>query len=723
METLHINFRQLFDTEQTQIKDVVIPKIQRAYAQGRIDMRTTRTRTKFLEAIHQAISEKKHLTLDFVYGKNDNGILVPLDGQQRLTTLFLLYWYAARKAGMDCEFLCHFSYDTRYSARDFIEQLLNYYPDLTVTLSDSIADEAWFPLDWRFDPTIEGMLVMLDNIQQKFADVENLIEHLDNIKFYFLPIQEMGLTDDIYIKMNSRGKPLTDFEHFKAEFEKALKAVDDGIAERIIRKIDVDWTDFLWPFKGGNNIIDDEFLRYFRFICDIICYQAGQSPKQNDEFELIKLYFTGENAKENILTLERFFDCWLGCDVEEIFNQFISADCHEEGKIRLFHNYNRNFLKDCLDNYADVFGNRNRKFRLNQIIILYAFTLLRMNQDSISDSDFARRIRVVYNLVNNSSDEISDSETRVGGNRMPAILKQVDSIILNGIVAEDIRLVDDDAPKPNFNANQLDEERAKLLFTSSHPEVAEQLFILEDHNILQGKIDVVGLDNPDRFTKFKQLFDCDWDLVDCAMLATGDYFRRDNEWRIQIGSKGIEKAWRELFNSSSQSKGYAQTKEVLAHLLRRPEISNDALACIVDEYIRKCEDESIFPWQYYYLKYSSFRPGRYGKYTIYENKPYQMGVIWAPQYESSNTYQPFLRELHEVDRNHNGWRITLNDDGDYLWCDSDAYVLSNSEGEVINKYPVPQTVSGIDTTDRIHLGRMVLQKYLYNLHSTSTDAI
>lgn len=712
METLHINFRQLFDTDRTEIREVVIPKIQRAYAQGRRDPRTTRTRKKFLDAIHQAVTGNKPLTLDFVYGKNDNGTLVPLDGQQRLTTLFLLHWYASRREETDYEFLRHFSYDTRYSARDFIERLPDYYPDRNCRLSDAITDEAWFPLDWKFDPTIQGMLVMLDDIHSRFSDVPDLLQSLDNIKFYFLPIQEMGLTDDIYIKMNSRGKPLTDFEHFKAEFEKALKSVDEGIAERITRKIDVDWTDFLWPYKGDNNIIDDEFLRYFRFICDIICYQAGQSPGQNDEFELIKLYFTGDNAKENILQLEEFFDCWIGCDVEETFNQFISAEGHEEGKIRLFHNYHCNFLKDCLDNYADVFGNRNRKFTLNQIIILYAFTLLRINRDRVTDSEFARRIRVVYNLITNSSDEISDSESRIGGNRMPAILKQVDSIILHGVVAEKVYLGDEETPRLNFNTNQLDEERAKMEFTASRPDLAEQLFTLEDHSILQGRIDVVGLDHPERFDKFKTLFECDWDLVDCAMLATGDYFRRDNYWRIQTGSRNTEKAWRELFNSSSQSKGYSRTKGILAHLLTLPEVSNDVLADIAEQFIRKHEEDSTFPWQYYYLKYPSFRPGRYGKYTMYADNPYQMGVIWAPQYESSNTYQPFLKEIHEVDRRHNGWRITLNNDGDYLWCDNNAFVVSTSEGDVIEKYPVPQTQTGIDTTDRIHFGRTVLQQYL-----------
>ena len=36
------------------------------------------------------------------------------------------------------------------------------------------------------------------------------------IHFHVLNLAEMGLDDDIYVRMNSRGKPLTDFEIFKA---------------------------------------------------------------------------------------------------------------------------------------------------------------------------------------------------------------------------------------------------------------------------------------------------------------------------------------------------------------------------------------------------------------------------------------------------------------------------------------------------------------------------
>ena len=76
------------ETGNVQLKKIVIPSIQRDYAQGRLDPDVTKVRERFLNALYNAVTETP-ITLDFVYGDIDeNGILTPLDGQQRLTTLF-----------------------------------------------------------------------------------------------------------------------------------------------------------------------------------------------------------------------------------------------------------------------------------------------------------------------------------------------------------------------------------------------------------------------------------------------------------------------------------------------------------------------------------------------------------------------------------------------------------------------------------------------------------
>ena len=100
--TLH-SFMDIFETvftageERVQLKKIAIPLIQRDYAQGRQDVDVNRVRSRFLDALHDAIVNEP-ITLNFVYGDiDDKGTMTPLDGQQRLTTLFLLHWYAAKK--------------------------------------------------------------------------------------------------------------------------------------------------------------------------------------------------------------------------------------------------------------------------------------------------------------------------------------------------------------------------------------------------------------------------------------------------------------------------------------------------------------------------------------------------------------------------------------------------------------------------------------------------
>jgi hypothetical protein len=625
-----------------------------------------------------------------------------------------LHWYAAKKFGVvekEYEFLKNFSYETRYSARDFCAYLIEFTPSFKDKISDEIIDQAWFPLDWQKDATISAMLVMLDSIDDKFREVDSLWESLSNkaVGFYFLPIKDMGLTDELYIKMNSRGKPLTGFEHFKAELERELKLIDETIAKRIMHKIDIEWTDMLWSYRGDNNVTDDEFLRYFRFICDIICYKAGTSSqgKGQSEFDLLDKYFAcgSENAAENIALFESYFDVWCEvskeCTPTAFLARYISTE-HEDGKIK-FEN-KPDIFGDCLQSYADVYDNGNRSFPLNRIILLYAIVVYLENRDSVSEEEFIRRIRVIHNLVRNSEDEISDSESRSAGNRMPAILRQVDSIIIKGTI--------NDFEENNFNTFQLEEEKEKLNWVEENASLAADLFKLEDNRVLRGQISIVGLDNYHNFDKFIQLFDCEWDLIDCALMATGDYKQCErNGWRQQLGSRGSEKSWINLFHKSA-NRGYQNTKDVLKELLEAIDVINDdTLSEYIQAFIEKCESDNEYSWRYCYIKYKEFRPGRYGKYSWrdLENGYYDMHALWTESQWSENSYQPFLYVAKpEI--------ISRDDLGHYsIWkdmrieCANTGYIFRELEEEKeVFRIDIRQTEDGIDKEDRI----IKLRKYL-----------
>ena len=89
-----LTFYGLFDV----VEAIEIPILQRDYAQGRKE--EGEVRTLFLNSLFQALNSndesRQPLDLDFVYGNFEDGqskTFSVLDGQQRLTTLFLLHWY------------------------------------------------------------------------------------------------------------------------------------------------------------------------------------------------------------------------------------------------------------------------------------------------------------------------------------------------------------------------------------------------------------------------------------------------------------------------------------------------------------------------------------------------------------------------------------------------------------------------------------------------------
>ena len=297
-----LSFYQLFAEKNLTIE---IPIIQRDYAQGRNTSKQVRER--FLEALYDYLEDNvPGRDLDFIYGSisniGANEIFIPLDGQQRLTTLFLLHWYLAALTDRKDELKVHlstnmkskFTYETRSSAREFCDALM--LKDLTKEndiedskLSDIIQNESWFFLSWKNDPTIQSMLVMLDAIERKF---KGKIDHFDKlinltqpiITFQFLDLKEFLLTDDLYIKMNSRGKPLTTFENFKAKLEQKieelfkddseqfeLKIKDDTrlvkAHEYFSNKIDTVWLNYFWEFGGRNpKVVDEQMMNFIRVI-------------------------------------------------------------------------------------------------------------------------------------------------------------------------------------------------------------------------------------------------------------------------------------------------------------------------------------------------------------------------------------------------------------------------------------------------------------------------
>lgn len=741
------NFRDVFSSKEINgnIKGIIIPIVQRDYAQGRNTPEVRRIRGRFLNVLFDAVVNDKPTTLDFIYGNIEDGKLIPLDGQQRLTTLFLLHYYVAmheRVAVEERAFLKNFTYKTRISSRDFCEHLMDFSPDFTQeSLSEQIIDQAWFLLEWDNDPTVQAMLVMLDAIHNKFAFTSGVWEKLigDAVTFYFLPLEQMGVTDELYIKMNSRGKPLSPFEHFKAELTLKMKEVDSIIAERIASKLDREWTDLLWPYRNSgtgesaDEVTDDEFLRYIHFVSNIISYRNA-ALEIEDDFDMIEQQFSKScpTAKENLLMLERWFDLWVWknqqdqaqgmLNVSAFFGKYISRNEYQEGKILLEERDITDTIPDLFSECCKCYGRKNGlrpMFPLGRTILLYSFIIYLEHQDKITDQEFRRRLRIVNNLVRNSSNTLRSEF-------MKELLLQVDKIIIEGVV-EQVK-----EGRARFQSKQMEEEAEKLLWTVQYPEKAECLFKLEDHKFLNGYVSAVGLDHIDWCNRLYSLFECDLSYVIKAMLSVGDFFEADG-WRYQIGTANARtyvNVWRSMFSPNRNVEGL---RAVLLQLLEKYDAFTDSiLREVISKYLQLARE---MPVRYYLVKYSSMLPDRFGKYYWRGHREYGRNsykvIMMMTEWDFGRNYDIFLKTLFDIaggeavglqqpncysfTEYNNGRkdRLIMAKQGLYLTLDDDVYSIYNEDGDKIDTRSIIQNENGIDIEDRVLVGLQLLNKYLH----------
>ncbi len=479
-----LSFVDLFAEEDFVVE---IPMLQRDYAYGRKSEKEKRN--EFLEKLKEyLISENQNHQLDFIYGtieksKNETKLIL-LDGQQRITTLFLLHWYLAIINQKYDDFRnlllkngkSKFAYNIRKSSEDFCYALVKlqktvknpkndkvaeleneekeYFEYLNQkntqknkkTLSSKIRDEKWFFNHWNNDPTVINMLNMLDDIAEKFPKEEcsgfydklNQSGEKSNITFNFLPLDEYKLTDELYIKMNSRGKPLTRFENLKSKILKLYADVKEtekykSTLEKINKQenkkyaslrdyvglmIDTRWTDMFWNFWLENQnetkpLVDDMFLSFISNLC--VCYKAlnlinntenkfSMQRNSDDERKINTLMELKNNIPyEKIIEILKENDNKLLFDVIDILNLLCEEKAEKKWKLKTHFHESLYFFNETemFKTIVYDYSTNDRNYESKVIYFGYIKYLLDYKPKK-DDNFFADWLRFVYDVCKNS---------------------------------------------------------------------------------------------------------------------------------------------------------------------------------------------------------------------------------------------------------------------------------------------------------------------------------
>jgi len=560
-----LTFYKLFADKQWKVE---IPIIQRDYAQGRKSAREVRE--TFIDTLYQHLIDNDNIDLDFIYGSlegKNNELFIPLDGQQRLTTLFLLHWYLANKEDKQeqlREFLVtdegksNFTYETRASAREFCDELVNFSIDfynLKIldegkhnSLSKIIEDQNWFFLSWRNDPTIQAMLIMLDDIHNKFNENKNYFDKLIDkknpvITFQFLELEKFGLTDDLYIKMNARGKQLTAFENFKAKFEQLIKEMEVGKTYQLkignksrtvsahkyfSHKIDRDWTDMFWNYKNtisNDNTFDDEIMNFIRLVITNH-YAINTSHNTKKRTENLQLLFDNDMG-DNHLSYLQYKE--LGCLDEDLVTDLIAIFdllANRDKKIK-------KYLKDTF--YYDeeevfisaIINNTGYRGKI-RFYAVYKHIIYNETGEGLSDW-----MRVVYNLTENHIYDQPDD--------FISSIRFINQLIkhsrrINDYLAGIKRL------RKSIHQAQLSEERIKARLIQKSDDWKKMIFSIERHPYFTGQIGFIlnyaGIED-----YFKQNFQLNWSNTENA-----NYLSSFNNYSIKAKTIFYENNFKNLNN-------------------------------------------------------------------------------------------------------------------------------------------------------------------------------
>ena len=734
-------------------KNVRIPQLQRDYVQG--SDKAKEIRDLFICDLVETLSadtpeaKQKTLHLDFIYGSTyeeapasglhphwEKGelhfdtpnsdvneptkVFLPLDGQQRLTSLWLLHWMLCPETEADAvkKLLSHFSYATRSSSRRFCAALVAHIGDgelkqqlKTNKAKSAVMEAPWFLPAWQKDPTVNSMIEMLVAIGTRLGEVDTapLWKRLQEgaITFTVIEIQsnEFRLTDELYIKMNNRGRMLTDWECDKAKAIECLGEVvfteeNAGLWESLQAneqektpadyfsfRVDGRWQDFFWHLsRGGESPLEDhvqrsdEMMSYFFTWWAEFRYYHYNTEECSDKMHVFK---SAEEITLLFQVLNKLHE--IGCPHGE------SAENQDQEKEFLetaFGVASESAVEVRL-HFTGSEGNESRVgdlFRLlcegklerrHQVLVYYFLLRLVKCKEKATDANLRDFLRVVRNfLYSIRKTEKMAFNSGIELKELSGYAKYLDEVlgekeVYAGLSSKEVS----EGTFQNMSAFHHEVEKAKWI--CAHPAEKTALFRLEEHDLLRGFLrnlpwqDGSGINMPRLCEAFFAVFGSPWQqetekvsdkLVARALVACGFQgilnkgIKNYTWWAYSFG--GNESRWRfvltyPLDKRNNDTTGRQTLCEALQKLFKlyieQSGTPKERLQAIIDEFLAQAKNSEKTPW-YYLVKYAELWSGNIYHFAFsFDEVTFERKLndrVGRPL--ASQTWNPFARAVNKL---------------------------------------------------------------------------
>lgn len=729
------------------IDEFVVPTIQRDYAQGRNNGSNKtlceEVRLSLIDSLYNALMTDGNLLLDYIYGSQESNVFYPIDGQQRLTTLFLLHWYIGKKENIasskpnEFNVLRKFSYEIRDTSKEFCQSLIDIDIDFSNELiSDQIRDSSKYHNTYNFDPTVLSMLVVLDNIHEKFRSVDlQLWDRLSKIEFWCLPLEKFGLTDDLFVKMNARGKRLTRFDVFKSDLESCLEKIPgksealSSLLENWKKEIDNSYLDSFWN-RFQYEFAERNLFRTILFFTKAYISTQDPANKLDDSWEIdeanVNYYDVIDAIKGDttilvkVCTLLSNFDAWI--DILKDTPLFLSPAINDPtnipgyikakifGVLYWFTNSTGMACDSTFRQYERVLD--------NYIISLRQYNIKPRNYSSsidntVSNSAFIGKVFLfIKGLVDGYSDRAVDFNSFIKSTTTPELdyeRSKLQSLSFNEIVdIESIPYIKGNTYNVFFNGNlYLNVNQIRTIF--SDPEMINKFIrivvsfsddeygkfsklLMDEITMQSGKKQLYYNDADDKATAYfhKIIFNSAASFGDNILTAkgSGQYSIISNsvqscvkEISTKINSSGLTEsdAIDQLLTERLANADFSDSKNIKWYLVKYREFFHDTISTSLSVLRRKnytgIDDDNVYDIQCVGINDNDFANEHYHPFYLALCHLLNSTVTID---ETTLKYTGVQIEYAHPCELSNGWKIKIEKDGNWLIDLSGIPIMSNN---------------------------------------------
>ena len=320
---------------------IIIPDLQRDYCWGD---KTALVETFVTNLIDLFNKDDLHITMGLIYGYEEPSQYLQLcDGQQRLTTLFLLLGLLNKRTANSFEQYIitdkmrkepRLHYAIRENTLFFLFDLVNNFfidDNLSQPIND-IQNQSWYFKDYDIDPSIQSILKALTTIDEQLENKDIKDKYkvfgeflIDKVFFLYYDMENRRNGEETFVIINTTGEPLTATENLKPLI---LSKITDEENRESASKSWEKWEDFFWQNRGKNDTADIGLKEFFRWVVllqfDII--NDNKAAFQN----IVESMPSTDLRKLDLETMKKYFSIITFLFDKKLIDEFKSYIAPEE---------------------------------------------------------------------------------------------------------------------------------------------------------------------------------------------------------------------------------------------------------------------------------------------------------------------------------------------------------------------------------------------------------